>query len=157
MSSSKAARSKPTEHAAAAVVTRLFSGVPGVVVGEVVEHARDGSIMINYPANQHGPLPARTLVHDVYAGARVLLAFESGLPTLPIVLGVLHEKATAQNGTVHLKADRIVLEANEQLVLRCGEAGLEAGRNGNVHLTGKDVVSRATRTNKVRGATVLIN
>jgi hypothetical protein len=112
---------------------------------------------VDYSGNAYGPLRARTLVEELFSGARVLLAFEAGDPARPIVLGVIYERAKTQGKTIRLQADRIVLEAREELLLQCGEAGLEARSNGKVCLKGKDVVSRATRTNKVRGATVLIN
>ena len=75
----------------------------------------------------------------------------------PIILGILHDRARTAGRTIHWKAKRIVLEAEDELLLQCGEGSVEALRNGKVSVKGRDVVSRATRTNKVRGATVLIN
>jgi uncharacterized protein involved in type VI secretion and phage assembly len=87
----------------------------------------------------------------------VLLAFDGGDPTRPIILGILHDRARIEGPTLHLKAKRIVLEAREELLLQCGESSMEARRDGKVSLKGRDVLSRATRTNKIRGGTVLIN
>jgi hypothetical protein len=160
MSLSKVQKSKVIEmvDSSTSVVRTAFStGSFGVVVGEIVRLDPDGTIAVEYPDNSCGPLRARTLIEDVSLGAKVLLAFETGIPTLPIILGLVHDRAKVVGRSISLKADRIILEAKDELLLKCGEGGLEAKRNGTVHLKGKDVISRATRTNKVRGATVLIN
>jgi hypothetical protein len=52
---------------------------------------------------------------------------------------------------------RIVLRADREIVLECGESSLILQRDGRVVLRGVEVVSRASRTNKIRGACVKIN
>jgi hypothetical protein len=158
MSSSKAAKSKRIEVPDHEALSPTLAAAPGAVVsGEVVERMADGSVFVNFPQNTLGPLRARTLVVDIHAGSSVLIAFDGGDPTRPIILGILHDRARTEARTLHLKAARIVLEAEDELALKCGEGSIEARRDGKVSVKGRDVISRATRTNKVRGATVLIN
>lgn len=160
MSSSKAVKSSQirlSDSSASFTTTLLSTGVFGVVVGEIVERQADGAIFVDYPSSGCGPVMARTLIEEVFPGAKVLLAFERGLPALPIVLGIVHDRAKIQGRTLHLEADRIILNARDEVSIQCGAGGLQATRNGNIHLKGKDIVSHATRTNKVRGATVRIN
>ena len=160
MSSSRVAKSRPTEFSNSStniVTTVLSSGAFGVVVGEVVSRQPDGTLFVTYPKNTHGPLQARTLQEEVFCGAKVLLAFEMSAPGRPIILGIVHDRARVQGRTIHFEADRIVLTANNELSLQCGESSIEARSSGVIHVKGKDVVSHATRTNKVRGATVRIN
>ena len=162
MSSSKAARSKEIDARDEApdrdVLSPVLAAAPGnVVSGEVVERKADGAVFVDFPQNTLGPLLARTLVEDIDSGASVLLSFDGGDPTRPIILGILHERARLAGRTLHLKAKRIVLEAEDELLLQCGAGSIEARRDGKVSVKGRDVLSRATRTNKVRGATVLIN
>jgi hypothetical protein len=152
MSSSRAVRSSLIEVREAWATARA-----SVVSGEVVRRTADGELFVDHPRNALGPLPARTLIEDVQEGATVLLAFDQGNPALPIILGILYDRARAQSRTLHLKASRILLEAQDELLMRCGEAAFEARKDGKVQVKGRDVVSRAVRTNKVRGATVLIN
>ncbi len=156
MSSSKAAKSKRTDPAETSSVSSIWSG-SATVVGEVCRINSDGSFVVDYPHNILGPVEARTLIEDLHTGAKVLVTFERGDPSLPIVLGLVHDRVRTQGRVLHLKANNIILEADEQLTLRCGEGRVEATRNGNVRIAGKDVVSRASRNNKVQGATVRLN
>src|SRR4051794_67080 len=96
MSSSKATRSRVIEIAEAPgpdVLATALATRPGEVVsGEIVVRKAGGEISVDYPQNTLGPLPARTLVEDLHLGAKVLLAFDGGDPTRPIVLGVVHDR-----------------------------------------------------------------
>ena len=161
MSSSRAVRLKTTEveetRACDILESALAGGPLTVICGEIVTRRPNGEIYVDYPQNSLGPLQARTLVEDIHLGAIVLLVFDCGDPSRPIVLGIVHERARAERRTIHLKASRIVLEAQDELTLKCGEGSFEAHGNGRVSLKGRDIVSRATRTNKLRGGTVLIN
>jgi len=161
MSSSKVARSREIDvedtTSSDGLTTALVLSSGFIVSGEIVSTTADGQVSVDYPQNSLGPLSARTLMEDLYLGAKVLLAFDGGDPTRPIILGILHDQARTAGRTIRLKASRIVLEAEDELLLQCGEASFEARRNGRVDLKGRDVVSRATRTNKVRGSTVLVN
>jgi hypothetical protein len=152
MSSSRAVRSQLIE--AGEVLAFVHAGV---VSGEVVRRTANGELFIDYVRNSLGPLPARTLVEDVDAGMKVLLAFDEGDPTRPIILGVIFDRARTKSRMLHLKAARIVLEAQDELVMHCGQGAFEARKDGKVQVRGRDIVSRAERSNKVRGATVLIN
>jgi len=137
-------------------VSAIWTGT-APVVGQVSSISPDGTFVVDFPTNPVGPIEARTVVEDLYAGANVLLAFEQGDPTRPIVLGMVHDRVRTKGRQLHLKASRIVLEAGEAISLRCGEARLEASKDGKLKLGGRDIVSRASRTNKVQGSTVRLN
>jgi hypothetical protein len=53
--------------------------------------------------------------------------------------------------------ESIVLEAQQEIALRCGQSSLTLRRDGKIVLRGRDVVSRASRRNKIRGGSVDIN
>jgi hypothetical protein len=135
----------------------MLAASTGFISGNVVSLQRDGQIFVDFVQNPLGPLPARTLTEDLHVGAKVLLTFDGGDPTRPIVLGIIYDRSRVQGRTLHLRASRIVLEADNELSLKCGEGAFEARRDGRVSVKGRDVVSHASRTNKVRGATVQIN
>lgn len=108
-------------------------------------------------------------------GQQVVVLFEQGDPRLPIVMGVLGHKlrdeqvktvgvaasevASEANGEVAVLADgvRQVIEAERELVLRCGEASITLTRAGKVIIEGNYILSRSRGHNKMKGAAIDIN
>jgi hypothetical protein len=56
-----------------------------------------------------------------------------------------------------LDGQRIVFDAQNEIVLRCGKSSLTLRKDGKVVVRGTEIVSRASRTNKIKGAAVQIN
>lgn len=145
------------------------AGVAPCVVGHVVELSASGEATVDYPGNEAGPLRARSVLAtpEVAAGAAVLLVFEAGNPTLPIILGVPRDGRpagppappvsleTRQDVTVHTES--LVLDARRQIVLRCGQGSITVRADGTVIVRGTRLLSRSSGTNKIKGAAVQIN
>jgi len=146
----------------------------GNTVGKIVGVSEDGRILVDYPENPAGPLEARYVINEVFASESdfesdtpVLLAFENGDPELPIVVGRLRDTAPravkvslpveGESKEVLLDGKRVVLEASEEIELRCGKSSLILTKEGKVVMKGVEVVSRALKANKIRGASVKIN
>jgi hypothetical protein len=144
----------------------------GIQSGRIVEIRPGGKPMVDFDGNESGLLEARCLhrasfSNDYAAGSAVLLAFDRGDRTHPIILGALSESCEespgrpfrAEGTQVNAVVDgtRIVLRADREIVLECGESSLILQKDGRVVLKGVEVVSRASRTNKIRGACVKIN
>jgi hypothetical protein len=53
--------------------------------------------------------------------------------------------------------DELVLEAKQTLTLRVGEGSITIREDGKILIKGKDLVSHATRRNRIRGGSVEIN
>lgn len=53
--------------------------------------------------------------------------------------------------------DRQVIEAEHELVLRCGSAAITLRSDGTVRITGRDITSWARRRHRIRGGSVAIN
>jgi hypothetical protein len=133
--------------------------------------------LVDYPGNLHGPLVAETTVppadlEPVLAQAKrpeVLLVFEGEKSNRPIVVGVVQptdyeSPANAQaNGAPSppveavLDGRRVVLDAKDEIVLRCGEASITLRRNGRVVIRGAYVETRSRGVNRVKGGSVQIN
>lgn len=102
-------------------------------------------------------------------GRRVLLLFGQGDAERPIVIGcILDEPVVAEppaeasareNSLPAVRADgkRICMEADEEIVLRCGKSSVVLRKSGEILIKGMKIVSRARGTHKVKGATVQIN
>ncbi len=128
------------------------------------------------------PAPARSMIQLDEARARALVAerrevvllLEDGDPARPIVAGLLDAAPRPPSATPGLEAaleatlgagpreteldgQRLVLEAREELVLRCGEASVTLRRDGRLVIKGLYVETHAGGTNRIKGATVKIN
>jgi hypothetical protein len=53
--------------------------------------------------------------------------------------------------------DTIVIEANRSLTLRVGDGSITIREDGKILIKGKDLVSHATRNNRIKGGSVQIN
>lgn len=62
-----------------------------------------------------------------------------------------------QADTVHIDGKRVVLEGQEEVVLKCGEASITLNRNGKVVIRGKYLLSRSSGVNRILGGSVQVN
>lgn len=106
-------------------------------------------------------MPARVL-QDMAPGGQpwavgqtVLLMLERGDARAPVIIGRVTD--TLPQPSVDLRAEELNFEGREQVVLRCGEASITLRADGQVLIKGSRLLSRASESNKIRGATVLIN
>ena len=96
-------------------------------------------------------------------GAKVLVLFEGGDAGRPIVVGVLQEHRptsktdSGQPVSVQVDDDRLVLSAEREIILRCGDASITLTRAGKVIIKGSYILSRSSGYNKIKGAAVDIN
>ena len=78
---------------------------------------------------------------------------------------VIEPQPLVQDATVPLPAvvsvqvdgDRQVIEAEREIVLRCGDASITLTRAGKVIIQGNYILSRSTGHNKIKGAAIDIN
>lgn len=154
----------PLTHQRAARLDR--TPPPEVVIGELIAIAEDGRTPLLIYPGQPGTaaLCARTVVdlHGEHIGKAVVLSFENGDASLPIVIGVLRSverQSLDAPGHVQVDADgeRMVVSAKEQLVLRCGKASITLTKAGKVIIEGSYVVSRSSGVNRVKGGSVQLN
>ena len=103
------------------------------------------------------------------AGSSVILIFENGDRQLPVIVDFVRDSlappAVSQSFTQNqgftssfeLNGKRVVLEGKEEIVLKCGLGSLTLRADGQVVIKGTRLLSKASETNKVRGASVSIN
>jgi hypothetical protein len=91
------------------------------------------------------------------AGAQVVVAYERGGPGRLIIVGRVRERTTAPASTLKIDGERLVLRAERDLELRCGDASIVLTRAGKVLIKGNFVLTRSRGANKIKGAYVDIN
>jgi hypothetical protein len=126
----------------------------GTCIGSVLRVDANGEVFVDFRGNVRGPLRARIATTEELRGPDqpVLLVFEDGDPSLPVVAGVVRESLGPQEPKRSL-----TLEATGEITIACGKSSITLRSDGRIVVKGKELVSRASGTNKVRGATVLIN
>jgi hypothetical protein len=135
-----------------------------------------GMAVIDYPGNPHPPLRARTTLGlaaealgALAANRReVLVVFEAERSDQPIIVGLLDralseapatpiESEAAPLKEARVDGRRVVLEAQDEIELRCGEASIILRRNGRVVIRGVYVETRSRGVNRIKGGSVQIN
>ena len=151
----------------------------GVVVGRLHGTSLPHALYVDYAGTGHGPLLARTTIPlsaDLIAaalqgGQGVLLVFESRDPALPIIVGLIQPPApspfaellsasrqpSAPPLEARLDGERVVLNAEREIVLRCGAASLTLRRDGKVLIRGAYVETHSQGVNRIKGGSVRIN
>jgi phage baseplate assembly protein gpV len=147
--------------------TAAAPALTGIVVGELVGIANEGGTPLVLFPGQAGTaaLAARTVVdlHAPHIGGQVVLMFDGGDPSMPVIMGVLRGRAgwplDAQPGHVQADVDgaRLIVSAHDELVLRCGKASITLTRDGKVTIRGTHVFSRSSGVNRVKGGSVQLN
>ena len=138
-------------------IWKIAQGSP--CVGRIVSITREGEALVDYPGNQIGPIHARLAVPDSFdkPGQSVLLIFENQDPTLPIIAGVIRDKVSDSGLMPTRDKDELVLRADKELTLVCGKSSVTLVNDGRIIVKGAEIMSRASGTNKIRGASVKIN
>jgi len=144
-----------------------------VVVGTLVGLSELGEPLVEHPLSPAAAtVPARTTItlDQGQVGREVVLAFERADPRHPIILGVLmrpwdHRSEAKDPGLVSAPpavevqrdGEQLVLWAENEIVLRCGEASITLTRAGKILLRGTYLLSRSSGVNRIKGGSVQIN
>lgn len=168
----------PSDSAAA----RAAAASAPVKVGYLAPGSKPGAVVVDYDGNTAGPLSARSIValdeetirSALMSRQPVVMLFENNNPRLPIIVGLvppdpgavllgtlLHAPAAppvpAKPTEARVDGKRVVLEGDQEVVLRCGDASITLRRDGKLILRGAYVETTATGLNRIRGGSVKIN
>lgn len=137
----------------------------GPVVGTLLRVDANGRAWVEFPGS-HGEVLARCAVAEQaipssqdLPGSAVLLVFEAEDRHRPIITGFVRDRLVPETSAAEqrIRAAKIVLEGEQELVLSCGQGTLTMTADGRIVIKGTRLTSRASESNKVRGAVVLIN
>lgn len=155
----------------------------GIRVGQIVQIDGDGRILVDYPQNSMGAMPARftramdieSLVSAKNEGLQVLLVFEDNRPDRPIIIDVLSSLMDGIYGSetksgqedlvldmdetqdITLNGKKIILTGQEEIVLKCGKASITMTKAGKIIIRGAYLLNRSSGVNKIKGGSVQIN
>jgi len=78
----------------------------------------------------------------------------------PIVIDLVEDETSSPLPNIvetTIDGRRVRLEAQDEIVLQCGEASITLRRNGRVVIRGAYVETRSKGTNRIKGGSVQIN
>jgi hypothetical protein len=136
----------------------------GLQIGRLTGWNEYGKPLVVLPGEKSEAREAQTTVllrkNDV--GRAVAILYERC--GYPVVIGLLEtaQEPVEENDpknclNVVLDGQRVELRAEDEIVLRCGNASLTLTRAGKVLIRGAYICTRATGQNSIKGATVHIN
>jgi hypothetical protein len=145
----------------------LPSQVDGLMIG-TLHHIDDAGFAHVQPNNlKEGPFPAISMVpleHEDMGSTQFVLGFQDGNPRKPMILGRVWRPATdaptvPEPAGTHSESppQRVVLQAGEELELRCGDAVILLQADGRIQLRGRYITSHAEAGQRIRGGSVQIN
>jgi hypothetical protein len=152
-------------------LTTVSQGAPPPAAGWIVGLSEIGQVLVDYAGNPHGSLVARTALapcEQPAPGTSVLLVFENGDETLPIIVGIVrdHFETSAPSPTsaalktrqqIVIDVDSLLVNAGREIVFRCGEGSVTIQSDGSIVVRGTKVLSRSTGMNRIQGGGVRIN
>lgn len=141
--------------------------IDGVVVGLLIGFDGQGAPLVGFTGNpQAEAAPARSTANltreDI--GCEVALLFENGDPAKPLIIGRMQqlvistEKPNEQAFNAEIDGEqRVVLQADQEIVLRCGKASITLTRAGKIIIRGAYILNRSSGVNRIKGGSVQIN
>jgi hypothetical protein len=160
--------------------------VSGPCLARIVDVDADGRPRVVF-AGLVGPPPVARILGTVaseqleaarHEGRPILIAFLEGRADAPVIVSLasladlpqappspsepeldeLDELEVEVDGAAGVGVEgRQLIEAEHELVLRCGAAAITLRADGTVRVTGRDITSWARRRHRIRGGSVAIN
>lgn len=133
------------------------------------------------------PIPAISTIAVTHqqCGHQVALLFANGNLNSPVVIGVIHNplnemlenfelspeagadstenqeqliKSTSlDKDDVLIDGKRLVIEGEQEIVLKCGESSITLTKSGKILIRGKYLLNRSTGVNRIMGGSVQVN
>lgn len=130
-----------------------FLGLQGVHRAEIIAIGPDGRAKVLIPAMLgEAPLFAQSLVPVTPASIGRLVALTM-MDDEPLILGLIQPLLPE----VEKDGETLILEARQEMILRCGAASISMTADGRVTIRGTQLLSRSEGANRVQGATVQLN
>ena len=125
-------------------------------------------------------------IHKKHIGRQVALLFANGNPRSPVIMGLIHSPldvmlenhlhdeskssaatsvaatevvlpAPSISGDLKIDGKKVVIEAADEIELKCGESSITLTRAGKILIRGKYLLSRSDGINRIMGGSVQVN
>lgn len=158
---------------------------PGeIIIGTLEEIDKQGQPLVDFSENSSDqPLPAMTTLGltQTHVGRQIALLFANGDLQSPVIMGMIHSPLQdmlenfgqartdeESENEVELESDlkvddvlidgkKIIFEAKEEIVLKCGESSITLTKAGKILIRGKYLLNRSTGVNRIMGGSVQVN
>lgn len=158
-----------------------------VIIGQFIRLGSTGEPVVDFVLNScsrsYSAISTISLTQR-QIGRKVALMFMEGDMSKPIIIGLIHsalqeiiENFELTNATVasseantevgndikgaetemRLDGKRVILEAQEEVVLKCGDASITLNKSGKISIRGKYILNRSTGVNRILGGSVQVN
>ncbi len=141
--------------------------IDGVVIAHFVGYGENDAPLIDFDGNPSpSPVAAVCLVQlgSEHIGRQVALQFQQGDITRPVILGLLYASVAplVQGGptlppVAAANEEEVVVSAKRKLTLQCGAASISLDVDGNIEIRGENLLSRASRQNRIKGSSISLN
>lgn len=135
----------------------------GVVIGMLIGFDGANPLVV-YPGN---PSEAAQIARALCAlsredtGREMAILFEDGDPARPLIIGRIIEPTKQEMpekpATVVRDGETVKISAEERIELRVGKSVIIMEKDGHITIRGKNLVSHASRANRIRGGSVNLN
>lgn len=143
-------------------------------IGRLASLGPAGEILVEYDgatrvARSTTGVSRSELVKPENRGRDVLLLFEVGDPHRPIIIGLMDDplehlvsmevapSSAKKPDDVFVDGKRVTIEAEEEVVLKCGPGSITLRKDGKIIIKGTHLLSRSSGSNRIKGARVDIN
>ncbi len=160
-------------HSGYAGSSAVGTGVP--CTGRLAGSDERGEILVECHGNK--PVTARLvkglsrfeLGREENRGREVLLVFDGGNPEKPIILALMTDPLEdsilmeiigldrAEPKEARVDGNRVTIEAENEIVLKCGSGSITIRKDGKIVIKGTHLVSRSSGPHRIKGARVDIN
>ena len=160
-------------HSTTEVMTTVAGASP--VIGQLAGTNSRGDILVicgdegAVPAKLVSGLDRKVLGDREQLGREALLLFEQGDPQRPIIIALMEnrleslisfgedEEVKVRPDEVIIDGKRVIIDAEREVVLKCGQGSIQIRNDGRIIVKGTDILSRSSGRQRIRGASVNIN
>lgn len=154
---------------------------PGeIIIGTLVAIRDDGQVLVDFAQNTSDSAiqaMATTVITQQQVNRQVALLFNQGDLSKPIIMGLIHSPLQAmldnfetQTETekvelagdlniddVKVEGNKVIFEAQEEMVFKCGESSITLTKSGKVLIRGNYLLNRSSGVNRIMGGSVQVN